>query len=884
MKKIITLSFIFAICKLIAQPVGWMYNLPIQVQNNNTVNAVNYQLKIVVNTQNLISNGQMLANGNDLRFSDGCTSSNFFNYWIEGGLNTPTTAIWVKIPLIAANTSSTVFMFYGNSSAAAASAINGTFRGPNSATDSVTGGTSGGLTQCQRGFRFAPTQNMLVTHFGKNEPSGTTRYVTLFNYATQAVLSQTQVAGPSATYSYGPISNPIWLTSGTQYVLQIYGLSTDGYYFGTSSQIGQHLTYYDMQYSNGGTQNTFPNSVLANYHYGYGDFWYYITNTLTTIPSYTMGASNVSIISPSNAICSGNSMTLSTNATGSYTWSNGALTPSIVVSPTATTVYSVAQTGTSGCTSNAFLTLNVSGGVPVLSVISSTNQTCLGKTATLTASGALTYTWSNSVTNGVSFSPSVTTTYTVSGQNGCGTTTAVTTISVAPIAVNMLVTPTLVCAGKPATINVAAAATSYTWLPLNISGSSNSLIVSPQVNTTYTTVVSDGTCSGIGIISLATNPNPTITVSATSTTVCQGDPVTITASGGLNYTWTPGNLSGASITVNPTSPTAYVTTADNSFGCTSSTTQVIITAASPTVVLSANTNFICVGDPVTITASGATTYLWNSGSTNTLLTLNPTSSGTYSCTGTASNCSSTQTIDVAVFDPTLSITGSASLCEGVTSTLAVSGGGTYTWSTGSNFANTNITPTSTSVYTVSALTSSGSITCPSTASFQVVVKPNPTVTVVASRTVMCKGETIDLTASGASNYVWSNTTTTSNSIVVTSSLITTLNYTVTGTNTQGCSTSTTVLIKVNSCNAIKESTNGGNQLSIYPNPNSGNFTIAYASAIELNLVNELGQLVKTISLNSTNNFQASVSNLAKGIYFVTGQKSNTPINQKLIVN
>ena len=601
--------------------------------------------------------------------------------------------------------------------------------------------------------------------------------------------------------------------------------------------------------------------------------------------TYTTGI-YVNITSSSPVICSGSSATLSVPGLSLYNWSNASTNSSIVVSPTSNTSYSLTGMSSLGCpVLGGFITLTVSGGLPVLSVVSSTNQTCLGKTATLTASGALTYTWSNSVTNGVSFNPSVTTTYTVSGQNGCGTTTAVTTISVAPIAVNMLITPTLVCAGKTATINAAAAATSYTWLPLNTSGASNSLVVSPQVNTTYTTVVSDGTCSGIGTISIATNPNPTITVSATSSMVCQGDPVTITVTGGNNYTWTPGNLSGASVTVNPTAPTAYVVIGDNSFGCTSSTNQVVITNPSPTVVLSANTNFICSGDPVTITVSGASSYLWGgSGATSTLITVNPTSSTVYSCTGTASNCSSTQTIDIAVFDPTLAITGPASLCEGVTSTLTVSGGGTYTWSTGSNFASTNITPTANTVYTVSALTNSVSITCPSAASFQVLVLPNPVLTAVPSRSAMCRGESVNIIASGANSYVWSNTTTTTGSIVVTSSLITTLNYTVTGTNTQGCSTSTVVQVKVNSCNAIKENLNGNNQLSIYPNPNSGNFTIGYTTAIELNLVNELGQLVKTISLNASNNYQTSVSNLAKGVYFVTGQKNNALINQKLIVN
>ena len=225
-KNIIYFILIFSF-KIIAQAPGWLYNQPISITNPNLQNAVNYQMQLTINTQSLISSGQMSPSGNDIRFTGTCTGNIFYNYWIQSGINTPTTIIWVKIPLIAANTTTTIFMSYGNPAAIAQSTIQGTFRGPNSATDSVSGGTSGGNLVCQRGFRFQPTQNLLVTHFGKNEPTGSTRYVTLFNYGNQAIISLTQVAGPSASYTYGPISSPIWLNPATQYVLQIYGLAND---------------------------------------------------------------------------------------------------------------------------------------------------------------------------------------------------------------------------------------------------------------------------------------------------------------------------------------------------------------------------------------------------------------------------------------------------------------------------------------------------------------------------------------------------------------------------------------------------------------------------------------------------------------------------------
>ena len=72
--------------------------------------------------------------------------------------------------------------------------------------------------------------------------------------------------------------------------------------------------------------------------------------------------------------------------------------------------------------------------------------------------------------------------------------------------------------------------------------------------------------------------------------------------------------------------------------------------------------------------------------------------------------------------------------------------------------------------------------------------------------------------------------------------------------------------------------------SIYPNPNNGEFTIESQLAIDLLIINELGQTIKTIQLSSANNLQLKVSDLANGIYFIVGKNKTTNINQKIIVN
>jgi hypothetical protein len=250
----------------------------------------NTSVKLIVNTQALITLGLMQANGDDIRFSTSCGTAPPTNvgYWLEGPINSASTAIWIMVPSVAANDSALIYMYFGNSSIVSASSLSAALNGPHSSTDSVaSGGAGAGVANCQRGFRFTPITNILVSHFGKREPLGTTRYITLFDFNTQTILRQRQVSGPAAQYSYVTLGAPIWLNQGQQYLIEMFGDgSSFGYYFGTSSQIGQHLTYGDMRFCNGCTQNTFPTSILTNYHYGYPDFWYYVpSNPVTPDPT-----------------------------------------------------------------------------------------------------------------------------------------------------------------------------------------------------------------------------------------------------------------------------------------------------------------------------------------------------------------------------------------------------------------------------------------------------------------------------------------------------------------------------------------------------------------------------------------------------------------------
>ncbi|WP_341900408.1 DUF2341 domain-containing protein [Fluviicola taffensis] len=412
-----------------SQIPGWTHTQPITIIEHSGNPVTNYQLKITVDTQTPILNGEMSVSGDDIRFSTRCTGGDILNYWIESGINTTTTQIWVKIDSIPANGGKTIYLNYGNASATSFSAIPGTFFGPHSSTDSVSNGNPGGVGDSQRGFRFYPNEDLLVTAFGKREPTGSTRYITLFDNATQAIIHQTQVSGPAAQYSYQNISSPIWLTQGTQYLLEMFQSSTDGYYYGSSTQIGEHLTYIDMRYCNGCDQNTFPLNYLNAIHYGVPDFWYFTKSNITPAPTYELGHFTTSM-TDELFICFNDSVSIPLTILGGQEpfdiqWTGTEISNDTLVQPMAspsdTTEYHVTITDACGYSRMDSITFNV-GTLPIPNLQATATIVCNGEWAELTIDTVYTALWDdNSTADSLIVSPMATTTYHVQAtdNNGC---------------------------------------------------------------------------------------------------------------------------------------------------------------------------------------------------------------------------------------------------------------------------------------------------------------------------------------------------------------------------------------------------------------------------------------------------------------------------------
>lgn len=191
---------------------------------------------------------------------------------------------------------------------------------------------------------------------------------------------------------------------------------------------------------------------------------------------------------------------LSASPTINYYWSppaglNTTFGPNVQASPTTNTTYTVMAVK-GPCTNTAAISVTVNP-LPTLSVSITNTQVCWGDSTKFTATGANTYTWCCGVTNGVAFAPLYISNYVVYGTNsfGCTNSKNVFIMPLYPPTFSVVSNPTLACFGQTVQITMNGTSSSYTFngSPL----SSNTVIVSPAVTTTYTIngVTSQG-CKG----------------------------------------------------------------------------------------------------------------------------------------------------------------------------------------------------------------------------------------------------------------------------------------------------------------------------------------------------------------------------------------------------
>lgn len=295
--------------------------------------------------------------------------------------------------------------------------------------------------------------------------------------------------------------------------------------------------------------------------------------------------------------------------------------------------------------------------LPTMILIASDLNLCPGNATTLYALGAgVSYHWSHNLgdESSVVTSPITTTTYYVTGtsSNGCSSTQSIT-IQVVP-------SPSLelsanksqsVCAGtaiNPITVTYSNGSISISNLPSGLNYANGRITGTPVSSGVYTvTVGSENGCTPISLQGIITvRQQPSVSISATQTSVCVGGSTTMTAIGDAsNYLWSNDLGVGSVKTVTPTSMTTYSVTGTLN-GCSSTASKTIVTQESPTLNIAGDTTF-CQGYSTTLTASGiADTYRWSNNSNSASITI--TEAGVYSVTATLGSCSVTRSKSVSI--------------------------------------------------------------------------------------------------------------------------------------------------------------------------------------------------------------------------------------------
>lgn len=400
-------------------------------------------------------------------------------------------------------------------------------------------------------------------------------------------------------------------------------------------------------------------------------------------------------------------------------------------------------------------------------------------------------------------------------------------------------------------------------------------------------------------------PAAPINFTISDTTPCYGDTITLATSSpnpGYTYTYSPTatllTTTGSSVQAVPTSNVTYIVSALDGNNCTAYDTISVSTTTIPPSVPTSTASEICSGQSTQFSVSNADntlyTYTWTpSTGLNNANIHNPTASPTTGSTPTVipyqlttthppSGCTQTHNMTLTI-NPSTSINlgPDDTVCQ--YSSVIIDAGSnynTYHWNNGEigqvRVLN-NIPYTQTVTVTVS-----NQYGCTASDTKKYVVVPSPLINLGPNHNV-CMNVSVPLTApSNFASYLWHNGDTTQS--IVAGPYYTPGVYmqSVTVTNSFGCSNSDTVMVTVLNCVGVDEFTNE-TQVTIYPNPNDGNFFIAIDSPIEdnatLEIINLQGQVIhgQPIRISSGFKQELNMTDVPPGLYFVrvSGPEFNT---------
>jgi gliding motility-associated-like protein len=475
-----------------------------------------------------------------------------------------------------------------------------------------------------------------------------------------------------------------------------------------------------------------------------------------------------------------------------FLWSNGATTQDL--SNLASGTYTVTITNTaSNCTTTASTVVDEMPPILNLFVVNPITITCNSVDgqemliATVSEPTA-TYQWTTSGGNIVSGANTATPyvdavgTYfvTVTAPGGCSDNGVVNVLMQAPPTAS-ITGPNAACAGDTVVLSAPQGFSQYLW---STGATTRNIADTLQANASFSVTVTDGYgCTASASTNVLISQPPTPAISG-SLSFCQNGNTTLDAGAGYaSYLWTGG---ATTQTLLVSSAGTYCVTVTNASGCSGNAcvSVTVNSVLTPSVI---GQDF-CEGSSTDLDAGlGFTSYLWSNGNTTQNITVN--AAGTYTVTvSDATGCTGTGAVTINQNNnPTPSISGDNSICEGTTTSLNAGTYAAYLWSDGS-FSSTLTVGAGT--YSVTVTDGSG---CTGSATFTVVETPNPTPAITGNMP-FCVGDNITLDAgSGYSSYNWQPTNTNAQTLVVT----TADTYSVVVTDVNGCSGTDAVTVVTN---------------------------------------------------------------------------------------
>ena len=296
--------------------------------------------------------------------------------------------------------------------------------------------------------------------------------------------------------------------------------------------------------------------------------------------------------------------------------------------------------------------------------------------------------------------------------------------------------------------------------PFITSHTDSSITINPTIPGLYTysfTIYDEFGCSYDTMLKLLVKPLP-VPALMQDTTICEGQPVSITASGGGSYHWSNGS-SNPGIYVTPDTTTTYFVTVTKN-ACKGYDTVTVHVKPAPILSISPPAPPpLCPWESLSLSVSGAATYSWSpSTGLNTTLgpivTANPANSQLYTVTGTAANgCTSNDTVSVNIATlPVINLGNDTILCIGL-STLLNPGNAfvSYQWNTGDT---SHVLAVSQSgIYSITVTTSN---TCSMSDSVWVNFVPGGMIN-LGPDTTICTGKSVQFSPGGTyASYQWSN--------------------------------------------------------------------------------------------------------------------------------